>query len=63
VCSSDLMADCPRSLATRYAARFGLQVLDQPFGAFKFTVRAVRREAPDAGLDWLMAKLSAAVAA
>ncbi len=60
--NTDAMADCPRSLATRYAARFGLQVLDQPFGAFRFTVRAVRRQAPDAGLDWLMKKLSAAVA-
>jgi DNA-binding transcriptional LysR family regulator len=63
VAATDAMADCPRSLATRYAARFGLQVLNQPFGAFQFTVQAVRREAPDAGLDWLMAKLSAAVAA
>jgi DNA-binding transcriptional LysR family regulator len=63
VAGTDAMADCPRSLAARYASGFGLQVLDQPFGSFRFAVQAVRREAPDAGLDWLMKKLSAAVAA
>jgi DNA-binding transcriptional LysR family regulator len=62
VAGTDAMADCPRSLASRYAARLGLQVLDPPFRPFRFTVQAVRRaDAPDAGLDWLMAKLSAAV--
>jgi len=64
VSSTDAMADCPRSLAARYAARLGLQVLDPPFRPFRFTVQAVRRAAtPDAGLDWLVAKLSAAVEA
>ncbi|MGH7022988.1 MAG: LysR substrate-binding domain-containing protein [Caulobacteraceae bacterium] len=63
VAATDAMADCPRSLASRYAARLGLQVLDPPFRPFRFTVQAVRRaEARDAGLDWLMAKLAAAVA-
>ncbi|HEY2482059.1 MAG TPA: hypothetical protein VGI30_07675, partial [Caulobacteraceae bacterium] len=62
VAGTDAMADCPRSLAARYAARLGLQVLDPPFQPFRFTVQAVRRaDVRDSGLDWLMAKLSAAV--
>lgn len=62
VASTDAMADCPRSLAVRYAARLGLQVLDPPFRPFRFTVQAVRRAgAADPGLDWFMAELSAAV--
>jgi DNA-binding transcriptional LysR family regulator len=62
VARTDVMADCPRRLAVRYAAALGLQVLDPPFRPFRFTVQAVRRaDLPDAGLDWLMAKLSAAV--
>ena len=64
VASTDAMADCPRSLAVRHAARLGLQVLDPPFRPFRFTIQAVRRaDAPDPGLDWFMAKLSAAVGA
>ena len=64
VASTDAMADCPRSLATRYAARLGLQVLDPPFPPFRFTVQAVRRAgAADPGLDWFMTKLSAAIEA
>jgi len=62
VASTDALADCPRSLADRYAPQLGLQVLDPPFRPFRFTVQAVRRPgAPDSGLDWFMAKLSAAV--
>ncbi len=62
IADTDAMADCPRSLAVRYAPRFGLQVLDPPFEPFRFTVQAVRRATPDAGLDWLMSKLAEAVA-
>jgi DNA-binding transcriptional LysR family regulator len=62
VATTDAMADCPRSLATRYAARLGLQILEPPFQPFRFTVQAVRRaNARDTGLDWLMGKLAAAV--
>ena len=62
VASTDAMADCPRSLAARYAERLGLQVLDPPFDPFRFTVQAVRRaEVKDPGLDWFMAKLAGAV--
>ncbi len=62
VAETDAMADCPRSLAARYAARLGLQVLDPPFRPFRFTVQAVRRaNQPDPGLDWLMTRLAAAV--
>jgi DNA-binding transcriptional LysR family regulator len=62
VSGSDVLAECPRSLARRYADRLGLQVLDPPYPPFRFTVQAVRRAATaDAGVDWLMQKLAAAV--
>lgn len=62
VSGSDVLAECPRSLAKRYAERLGLQVLDPPYPLFRFTVQAVRRaESSDAGVDWLMEKLAAAV--
>jgi DNA-binding transcriptional LysR family regulator len=62
VASTDAMADCPRRLAGLYAARLGLQVLDPPYRPDRMVVRAVRRDGvEDAGLDWLMAKLSDAV--
>jgi LysR family transcriptional activator of mexEF-oprN operon len=63
VSGSDVLAECPRSLARRYADKLGLQVLDTPYPPFNFTVQAVRRaDSPDAGVDWLMEKLAAAVA-
>ena len=62
VAGTDALADCPRSLASRYADRLGLQVLDPPFRPFRFTIQAVRRaEVQDAGLDWFLTKVSAAV--
>jgi len=62
VAGTDAMADCPRSVAVRYAARLGLQVLEPPFRPFRFTVQAVRRAgSADAGLDWFMGRLSAAI--
>ena len=64
VAASDAMADCPRRLAMRFAARFGLQVLDPPYEPHPMSVQAVRRAGvADAGLDWLTSKLSAAVGA
>ena len=64
VSRSEVLADCPRRLATRFASRLGLQVLDPPFPPFRFTVQAVRRSEPaDAGVDWLLGLLTAAVAA
>jgi DNA-binding transcriptional LysR family regulator len=64
VSGSDVLAECPRSLARRYADRLGLQVLDPPYPPFRFTVQAVRRaEVKDAGVDWLMEKLAEAVLA
>ena len=63
VASTDAMSDCPRRLARLYADRLSLQVLDPPYRPFRMPVQAVRRAAaPDAGLDWLLAKLGAAVA-
>jgi DNA-binding transcriptional LysR family regulator len=55
---SDVLAECPRRLATRYADRLGLQILDPPTAPFRMAVQAVRRsDAPDAAVDWLMDKL------
>jgi hypothetical protein len=63
VAETDALADCPRRLAHHHAARLGLQVLEPPGRPFTFTMQAVRRAgAPDAGLDWLMAKIVEAVA-
>ncbi|HZZ87676.1 MAG TPA: LysR family transcriptional regulator [Caulobacteraceae bacterium] len=62
VSGSDVLAECPRSLARRYADKLGLQVLDPPYPPFRFTVQAVRRaEVKDAGVDWLLEKLAEAV--
>ena len=62
VSGSDVLAECPRSLARRYAERLGLQVLDPPYPPFRFTIQAVRRAGTaDAGVDWLMQKLAEAV--
>jgi LysR family transcriptional activator of mexEF-oprN operon len=62
VAGGDVLADCPRLLARRYANTLGLQALDPPFPAFRFTVQAVRRaETADAGLDWFLSKLAEAV--
>jgi len=58
VSESDVLAECPRRLATRYADRLGLQILEQPFPPFRMAVKAVRRsDAPDAAVDWLLEKL------
>ncbi len=63
VSQSDILADCPRRLAVRFADVLGLQVLDPPFPPFRFTVRLVRRaETPDAGVDWLVERIAAALA-
>jgi DNA-binding transcriptional LysR family regulator len=63
VAGSDVLADCPRSLARRFADRLGLQILDPPHRPFRFKVQAVRRaNADDAGLDWLLARLREALA-
>lgn len=61
VAQSDVLADCPRSLAQRHAARMGLQVCEPPVRSFTMTVQAVRRaKSPDQGIDWLMGVLAAA---
>ena len=64
VSRGDVLADCPRRLAERFADQLGLQVLDPPFPPFRFTVQAVHRaESHDPGLDWLLSCLDEAVAA
>jgi DNA-binding transcriptional LysR family regulator len=61
VSESDVLADCPRRMARRFAGRLGLQIIDPPYEPFRFTVQAVRRaEAPDAGVDWLLERIAAA---
>ena len=62
VANSNMLADCPRRLAERYAARLGLQVLAPPFEPFRFTVQAVRAAGRDQGVDWLMERIAEAVA-
>jgi DNA-binding transcriptional LysR family regulator len=61
VAGSDVLADCPRRLAKRFAQRFGLQVIESPF-PFPFRVQAVRRASPpDPGVDWLLDRLREAL--
>jgi DNA-binding transcriptional LysR family regulator len=63
VSETDVLADCPRRLARRFAPRLGLRLLDPPFPPFRFTVQAVRRaQAPDPGIDWLLDRLKQALA-
>jgi DNA-binding transcriptional LysR family regulator len=62
VSETDVLADCPRRLALRYAAKLGLQVLEPPHRPFRFTIQAVRRaDGVDPGVDWLLEKLAEAV--
>jgi DNA-binding transcriptional LysR family regulator len=61
VAASDAIATGPRSIAAPLAKRLGLQLLALPGGmGTTWTVSAVRRDAPDAGLDWLCAEIRAA---
>jgi DNA-binding transcriptional LysR family regulator len=62
VSRGDVLADCPRRLAERFADQLGLQVLDPPFPPFRFTIQAVHRaQSHDPGLDWLLGRLDDAV--
>lgn len=64
VSGSDVLADCPRRLAEKFAPRLGLQVLDPPSPPFRFDVQAVRRaDREDPGLDWLLARFREALEA
>lgn len=64
VAESDLIATVPRLLAERYAARFGLAVLDPPVTLRRFRVDAVRhkRDAKNGLVDWAVERLRAAMA-
>ena len=63
VAESDVLADCPRRLAERFAARLGLQIIDPPYPPFPMPVQVVRRsQSPDDGVDWLLEKIAAAFA-
>src|SRR5580704_4384415 len=58
---SDVICECPRLLANKYAKRLGLQVLDPPYKPFRFDILAVRRAVPDPGVDWLIDRVKAAM--
>jgi len=62
VAGSDVVAECPRRLAHKYARKLGLQVIDPPYPAFKFVVQSVRRQVEDPGVDWLLARIRTALA-
>lgn len=56
--STQLIAECPRRLAEKYAGPLGLQILDVPFGDEMREVLAMKR--PGSGntaQDWLMSKI------
>lgn len=61
VADSDVLIDCPRSLAKKYAKRLGLQILEPPHAPFRFAIDLVRRRAEDPGVDWLIEQVKAAV--
>jgi DNA-binding transcriptional LysR family regulator len=59
--STDLIAECPRRLADKYAGPLALQILDVPFGDEMRDVLAVKRKGTrDAGTNWLLAKVTEA---
>jgi len=62
VAATDAIATVPRKLAERQAALLGLQVIKPPFEPMTIEVAAVRRAgSEDAGVDWLMEQIRAAV--
>ncbi|MPZ35314.1 MAG: LysR family transcriptional regulator [Rhodospirillales bacterium] len=64
VSASDAIATCPRRLAKRMAGALDLQIIDAAFAGPPFAVSAVRRTGPaDAGIDWLLGAVRAAVRA
>ena len=63
VSETDVLADCPRRLAERFAPRLGLQIIEPPYPPFPMRVQTARRDdTPDAGIDWLVEKVEAAFA-
>jgi len=60
--ATDGIVTCPRRLAERHAERLGLQVLDMPGTANRIEVSVMRRSgAADAGVEWFLGELRAAV--
>ena len=61
--STDGLVTCPRRLAERHADRLRLQVLDLPFPPDRISVSVMRRTGvKDAGVDWFLEQVRAAVA-
>jgi DNA-binding transcriptional LysR family regulator len=62
VAASDAIATCPLRLAQSQARVFGLQVIKAPFLQDRIAVSIARRaEGADAGIDWLEARIRAAI--
>jgi DNA-binding transcriptional LysR family regulator len=63
VAGSDCVVTLPERLARAYAPLFGLGVAEPPLELRRFPVMAVRhvRNARDAGVDWLEARVAAAM--
>jgi DNA-binding transcriptional LysR family regulator len=60
--ATDGLVTCPRRLAERHAERLGLQVLDLPIVPDTIEVSVMRRSgASDAGVDWFLGQVRAAV--
>jgi len=65
IAESDLVAAVPAGIATRHAARFGVSLHPMPVDAGGFELASIRalKPAADPGLDWLEARIVAAVPA
>lgn len=65
IAESDLVAAIPAGIATRHAARFGVSLHPMPVDAGSFELASIRalKPAADLGLDWLEARIVAAVPA
>jgi DNA-binding transcriptional LysR family regulator len=60
--STDGLVTCPRRLAERHADRLGVQVLDLPVPPDRISVSVMRRTGvEDAGVDWFLGQVRAAV--
>ena len=63
VADSDLVATLPERVARRHAARFGVALCPPPLPLAGYDLGIMRRaaSAPDPGLDWLEARIDAAI--
>jgi DNA-binding transcriptional LysR family regulator len=59
---TDMVASVPRRLASQFATRFGLTIIEDPFGPYKVTVEAIwhHRAETDRTVTWLRDQIAAA---